>query len=485
MTPVFKIRSFSSIFFYVAVFLNGFYILTIEILGARLMGPYFGATVFVWSAIITTTLSALAFGYWLGGLLSRKAPPRVFFYACLAGGGIAAALIPSETGLLSVFDAVGYRLGPLLGSMCLFFVPLLLLSAGTTAGVKSRFESGKEAARAAGDIFGISTLGSIAGAFVSGFLIIPFFQIDTILEVLGIILFLLGIMGLVTSGVRRAAWPLVVLPLMILGISPKSEAHVIFKKQTFYGEIAVRDIEGLGRCLFVDRVLQGCKSSSGKSIFQVSDKLVAPLRLMRKEPNVLFLGLGAGMSADLIDPSTKSTVVEIDPVIAEVAEKFFQFREDETHKVVINDARMFLKRNIERYDLIIIDLYRGASSDPFLWTQEMFSLVKNSLKDGGVMSMNVPGRLSPKDAVISNALTTVGSVFPTVVVNSSHPQNLDNVIVYASDRGSLSFLGVSSKGDGQVLTDTQNGIEHMFARTSVELMRTSKQLIQSQGVVGY
>ena len=43
-----------------------------ELIGAKLLAPYFGTTIYVWASIFTVTLLGLATGYALGGYFSKK-----------------------------------------------------------------------------------------------------------------------------------------------------------------------------------------------------------------------------------------------------------------------------------------------------------------------------------------------------------------------------------------------------------------------------
>ena len=54
------------------IFITGFVTMAFEIIGSRVLGPYFGSSVFVWTSLIGVIMGSLSAGYWLGGLLSVK-----------------------------------------------------------------------------------------------------------------------------------------------------------------------------------------------------------------------------------------------------------------------------------------------------------------------------------------------------------------------------------------------------------------------------
>ncbi|MEX2144806.1 MAG: fused MFS/spermidine synthase [Candidatus Spechtbacterales bacterium] len=69
-----QLNKLQTYFFYLIIFVTGAVILVIEIIGARILAPFYGSTIYVWSSLITSTLAALALGYYAGGKLADKAP---------------------------------------------------------------------------------------------------------------------------------------------------------------------------------------------------------------------------------------------------------------------------------------------------------------------------------------------------------------------------------------------------------------------------
>ncbi|HTS01177.1 MAG TPA: fused MFS/spermidine synthase, partial [Thermoanaerobaculia bacterium] len=72
-----------------AVFLSGAALMGLEIVGSRVLAPVFGTSLFVWGALITTFLAALAAGYALGGRLADRRPdPALLANVLLAAGAL-------------------------------------------------------------------------------------------------------------------------------------------------------------------------------------------------------------------------------------------------------------------------------------------------------------------------------------------------------------------------------------------------------------
>jgi spermidine synthase len=475
----------TQILFLLSLGLNGFFILSLEIMGARLIAPYYGSTIFVWSSLITVTLGALALGYWIGGLVSerRKVPvAQELFYWFIAAGSALAFMIPAAASLvLPQLYALGYTFAPLVGAVILFLAPLLLLSAATTVAVQVAAMLSGKVASSAGNVFAISTMGSILGALASGFLLIPLVSIDTALQVMSALLLSVSLIGIVINRPLTARRSLIFVALAGLLFSTalftgKHEKY-LFRKDSLYGQVEVRIVPRYGRCLFVDQLFQGCQLSPyAKRSFPVFDNLIAPLALIKSSPKkVLFLGLGAAVCPNLIKgPNVDITVVEIDPVIEEVAANYFDFTPGKGVKIVIDDARVFLQRNEEQFDLVIIDLYRGASSDPFVWTKEMYELIKKSLRPDGIVSINSFGVLLQRGTLLDDFVATVKSVFPHVVVCSEFSAIFRNVVIYASQTNQLATLGDELQQQGAVITDRHNWVEYKHAASAIELMKYSK-----------
>jgi hypothetical protein len=122
-----------------------------------------------------------------------------------------------------------------------------------------------------------------------------------------------------------------------------------------------------------------------------------------------------------------------------------------------------------------MDLYRGASSDPFLWTIEMFQAVKKSLTPQGILSINLPGVFNKRGAFLDDVLVTLGSVFPRVVVRSENPLLLANILVYASSDKDISALGESvGSRTGLVMTDLRNTADLRYAETALQILTASE-----------
>jgi len=116
-------------FLYSILFLSGAVILVIEIAGARVLAPFYGSTIFVWSSLISVTLGFLALGYFVGGFIADKYPKGHVLYSILfLGGATGLLLIKASVPLLFLSEQFGFRAGSVAAALFLFALPLFLLS---------------------------------------------------------------------------------------------------------------------------------------------------------------------------------------------------------------------------------------------------------------------------------------------------------------------------------------------------------------------
>ena len=165
-------------------FVSGFCIMTIEMLGARILSPYFGGSLSVWGSIITIFMLALALGYLLGGRLSTRNPSAntyALFFICAAVFSLSVIFFADfimEPIFLAIEDP---RYGSLFASIFLFFIPTSILGMISPYSVRLMVESEKDSGQMAGLLYFISTLGSAAGTLGTSFYFVLWFEVNQIL----------------------------------------------------------------------------------------------------------------------------------------------------------------------------------------------------------------------------------------------------------------------------------------------------------------
>lgn len=186
---------------------SGFFVMGVELLGGRLLSPYFGSSIFVWGALIAVFMTALSIGYLIGGQLSLRSPS-------LTGLGVllmAESLLALPIILIGdqVFDLLSYsindpRYGSLLASMLMFGLPTVFSGMVSPYAVRLLIENIENSGRSAGRLYFASTLGSAGGTILTTFYLVLWFEINTIIISLIAISFAIGI-ALLAKGRHRHA----------------------------------------------------------------------------------------------------------------------------------------------------------------------------------------------------------------------------------------------------------------------------------------
>ncbi len=167
-----------------AAFINGFVIMTIELLGGRVLSPYFGTSVYVWGSIITIFMLSLSLGYLWGGRLSSRNPnPDTFALFFLAAAILSLPIIfVAEWTMTQVFlNVEDPRYGSLIACTLLYFLPIFFMGMVSPYSIRLLVSSEENSGRMAGLLYFVSTLGSALGTLMTSFYFVLWFEIDTIM----------------------------------------------------------------------------------------------------------------------------------------------------------------------------------------------------------------------------------------------------------------------------------------------------------------
>jgi hypothetical protein len=186
---------------------SGFFVMGVELLGGRLLAPYFGSSIFVWGALIAVFMTALAVGYLIGGQLSLRSPS-------LRGLGvllIAEALLALPVILFgdAVFDMLSFsiedpRYGSLLAAFLMFSAPTVFSGMVSPYAVRLLIDNIERSGQSAGRLYFASTLGSAGGTIMTTFYLVLLFEINTIIIGLIAISFAIGAWLCMTGRDRHA-----------------------------------------------------------------------------------------------------------------------------------------------------------------------------------------------------------------------------------------------------------------------------------------
>lgn len=446
-------------------FFSGMAVMGVEICAGRLMAPFFGTSLLIWSVIIGSIMIALTLGYYLGGILAEKHPRMSFLGTLLFFTSLFMIFLPyiaqpvmevtlgrfaqaTSTGGSKGNSAIIVAL-----TVCALIISAPVVFLGMTSPFLIRLDSLRSSAvgRISGKIFAVSTLGSILGTFLPALLLIPLVGTRLSFFLFGIVL--LGITMWSIERERLFFWSMglaAVALALVMGIYGWGTGHnrsLLQERETNYQRVRVyrvptssktREEAKTAVALLTDAGLgvqswwvEGQRSTDSwqdafaliPRAYDVSSNGATPKRL-------LILGLGGGCAPYIISqfyPDIVTDGVEIDGGLIDVARPYFPFASIKNLQVHISDARFFLHSSRVNYDIVVVDAFRPPHIPFHVATAEFFAQVKQHLAENGIMAMNVGSRGEMR--VFKGIANTVASVFPHVYFSQ----------YYSPDEGTVLF----------------------------------------------
>ena len=480
---------------YCTIVVTGAEVLMIEIIGTRLISPYFGVSLYVWSSLITVTLLSLAAGYWVGGKVAEALPDAVHVFDLLLGAAAANAAIPLVSSLVLGFcGTLGLRPGSFSAAAILFAPPLFLLGMVTPYAVKIAARPGSPVAVLTGRLYALSTFGSVAGALGAGFFLVPLLAVDRALFLLSAVLAAVAVVPFVAwrLPVRAIIAILLAVVSLFLLLRPSvlpgtDRMQVVAQKESFYGHVRVIDSAST-RSLLLNGIVQGSVDRSGMPVdryFYFIDRLVAAYRPAARE--FLVVGLGAGSFHRLRrGRATRIDTVEIDPAVCDIARSHFGYRED-GGSLFVEDGRYYISRARMEYDVIFIDAYAAEALSTHLFTVESFRAMERILGRAGIVVINFHDfRDAPRNIASCSIVRTLRAAFRDVLafeVQPWHDTAIANVVFLASNAAldSTADTAVSMQlplplsidyANGALLSDVYNPLDTIYNPIS-EAMRNA------------
>ncbi len=438
------------------VFVCGAAVMCLEILGFRMLPPYFGSSIYVTGSLISIFLLALSLGYYLGGRIADKKPsPKVLGLVILGSGVLIALLAYYFRPLCQTIESWGWhtRWGSLLASTLLFVIPATLLGMVSPFAIRLSTLAIGDVGKTAGNLYAISTVGSVVGTLATSFYLIALIRLHLIIVGLGVVLSLLGL-ALFSFRPRVLLFLLLLSPLAhAWWMVDLSSFKVLETKESLYHYILIGEDKNW-RVMQFNRTVQSGISKKDKitSIAPYTDGFHLGLILVPNAKKVLFIGCGGATGPRQfrgLYPDLQIDIAEIDPDVVKLAKKYFYLTEDDKLKVYVEDGRVFLNRSKEKYDIIIMDAYFAEAIPFHLTTKEFLEIVKKRLQPGGVIICNVIGSVrGVKSKYPRSQYKTLRRVFSTVyffpvIHEYEKPENYDgeisrNIILVATDGKKLS-----------------------------------------------
>jgi MFS family permease len=180
----------------VLAFAGGFAVMALELLGGRMLAPYFGNSIYVWGSVISVFMVSLALGYLAGGWWSLRRASIAKFALIFVAAAIAFAPLVTiaEPTMQWVFARIeDPRYGSLLAASALFVLPTAVLGAVSPYSVRLLVEATQRSGHVAGSLYFVSTVGSALGTLLTSFYFVLWWEIDSIIALLAGALLALGV----------------------------------------------------------------------------------------------------------------------------------------------------------------------------------------------------------------------------------------------------------------------------------------------------
>jgi predicted membrane-bound spermidine synthase len=400
--------------------------LATEIAASRMLAPYFGSSTIVWANLIGIVLAGLALGYWLGGRLADRRPERRLLGLIVLAAALWVALTPFvarpflDAAVGNLDDAsAGAVIGSFFAVLLLFAPAVVLLGMVSPFAIRLAITDVATAGAVAGRFYALSTFGSLLGTFLPALVAIPLLGTQRTLLLTAALLalsasFLLGRKVIVLAAAIAA-----------LGAVPpgavKAEAGLLHEEDSLY------------------QFIQVVERDDGRRLLRLNEG-VAVHSVWRKDTVLTggvwdaFLGNAGGTTARAMGefyPDARIDGVELDPEVSDAGFEYFGMGDNPNLTVHDADARPFLRRTDERYDLIIVDAYHQPYVPFYLATREFFELARERLRPGGIVALNVasvPGDDSLLDGIAGTLAHEFGSVdvwpalrFNKILIASAEP----------------------------------------------------------------
>jgi predicted membrane-bound spermidine synthase len=464
-----------------------------EIAAARLLAPYFGASTIIWANTIATILVSLSIGYAIGGRVADRRPHLRGLCAIVLVAAVLLAIVPfvadpflrlsvNALGALSV----GGFVGSLVGVLVLVAVPVMLLGAVAPYASRLSIERVAETGRTIGNLYAISTVGSLFGTFLAALLLIPTIGTHRTFIVFALSLALAAVAGI-------GSWRALIVPAAVAGslaIPPAAigaglaGGRVIDSVETAYQYARVEQFPDGTRWLQLNEgeaIHSLYKPGSYLTGGYWDDFLILPFAAGAAEPpgRIAILGDAAGTVARAYGnffPATRVDAVELDGELTSIGKRLFDLHGPRLH-LYTADARPWLRAATARYDSIFLDAYRQPYIPFYLVTREFFASVRAHLSTAGTFIVNV-GHLPSSSALEKVVTATLRSEFRYVMRDRF---SADNSLLVASQRAlsaaalhshritlPASLYGVRARVDSQFGPSLRGGTVYTDDRAPVE-----------------
>lgn len=418
----------------ITVFICGAIGMILELIAARVLSPYVGSSNLIWTTIIGVMLISMSIGYCLGGKRADKDPNINNLSTTILLGALTTSLIPIfETVLVKNFANISDNLVliALVTSAIIFGIPSFVMATVSPFAVKLRDKEYSNVGEISGRTSSLSTIGSIFGTFLAGFFLIPTFGVRAIVFGTTVVLLILSI-TLYENKTRKFYMMIAIIAIAIFSfqtigkvIYDRANPDVIEDVDSEYSRILIKQVSANDTTYKTMQVENGLESYIDEETGEMGARYLyyydlADYYLKNFKSTLMIGGAAYTYPTHYLDKYEDKTmdVSEIDEKMTELAiEQFNLDINNERLNVYHQDGRSFLNTTKNKYDVILIDAFKGENAPFELTTYEAMKNARNILNDNGMVITNIISSVTGEDSdFIKYEYSTYKKVFDDVKV---------------------------------------------------------------------
>ena len=461
---------------FIISFVEGASVMSAEISGAKLLAPFFGSSLYVWSSVMAITLGGLAGGYFFGGRLSRKDHKEKNTLYLLIAAVCCLCLMPFMNSIFYVAGAHFSLIPAVIISVFVLLFPTMFCMGSISPMVISMLTHTTDTSgENSGKIYAISTVGGIVATFMCGFYLIPTIGVKLSLICFAVLLALASLLLLSKKSSR--AFMVIVLPVLFFSLysfaKPHRNIYTVYETDGILGKLEIREEPSranesvLIRKLLINTIVQTEMNVDNKASVSEYVHLLEKNSIYFPKGEALVLGLGGGVVSNMLtDKGYRVTGVEFDERIIDMAKRFFYL--NSAVKTVCDDARHFINVSDKKYKLILFDIFKAEEQPVHVITKQSLVKLKTMLDTNAVVLINTHGYLTGTKGLGTQCLlaTLKQSGFHLKICASSEDEAYRNLLIVAS----LKPLDLSLHNELYPLIMNDNGAINEDDRPVMELL---------------
>lgn len=435
---------------YIAFF-EGAAVMAIELGGAKLIAPFYGTSLYVWSSVLAVTLGGLTIGYYSGGQATKRYKPEKLLLFEILIGAIWMLLMPYiALKFMPLTEGLGVKFGGLTSAMMIIMPALVCMGMVSPTIIQLANKKVDDTGKTAGTVYAVSTVGGIFMTLLLGFYALPELGIRLSLWLSAVPLFVFAIIVLQHTFIKKGG---IHIGLAFVGLftlltsntynKPSADFSFLHKSEGILGQVSVMenpiDKTTTYRHMFINHIAQTYVNVDSLSVskWQYPHRFSAIASIKPRGSRALMIGLGGGSIAqEFLKLGFELDVVELDERIPKLAKRYFALDMPEEN-IYIDDGRRFIQQTNTVYDIVFIDVLTGENQPHHMFTKEAIATLINILKDDGIIMVNMQGHVTGKKG------RGLRSVYKTLVT-----AGLDvGVFKSSSQGGDLHFYATPTKID--------------------------------------